>query len=544
MDSQQIVDLEVDLQVLADHYLYLEKTKIVWPKDFAAQNSSLEVRPTKVIYDKFSKKEKEVIMGKAKVLATVELPVLNQQGKITIPLGVRYQACSATYCLLPKTKYIDFTFHAEGPGVVSASSAKTVVEKESLSFEKALEKGWFFTFLFVFFAGVLTSFTPCVFPMIPITLAVIGSQSKDATRLQSFTLSLFYVLGIALTYSILGVFAAKTGALFGSFMSNPIVVGAIAGILIVMALSMFGLFEIKTPSFITNKVMKNGTSSSLSGAFGAGLVAGVVASPCVGPVLVGILAFVAKTQSLTLGFWLLFIFAMGLGLLFLVLGTFSSLIQYLPKSGPWMDLVKFVFGISMLALALYFASPLMPREWVMGIIGFGSMCIGFALGFLQKPDKVHLEVLKKLIGSIGILVGAGFLVYSGMTYQKKISPVQTVDQSMHMWQEYSEEKLAASLTSNKPVIIDFKADWCAACKELEEKTFSTQEFKDLAKDFDLYYIDATNISDAQNEVDKYGVLGLPTVIFYDRKGKVRDELTVSGFEEIEAFSKRMLEASK
>lgn len=542
VDSEQVVNLNLDVNIMEGHYLYVNKTQVIWPKDFPAKSGKLGIQPIKMKFDTHSKKERPVLIGNIKIKLTAELPKLQKAGIQSIPIGLKYQACSEKYCLLPRTKFVDLQFRAEGPNVgIGLDDAPIgIAEKESLSFEKALEKGWFFTFLFVFFAGVLTSFTPCVFPMIPITLAIIGSRSANTNRLKSFLSSLSYVAGIAFTYSMLGLFAAKTGALFGSFMSNPIVVGTIAGVLIAMSLSMFGLFEIKTPAFISNRVMISGQSSGYIGAFAAGLIAGVVASPCVGPVLVGILAFVAKTQDMALGFWLLFTFASGLGLLFLILGTFSSLIQYLPRSGPWMDMVKFIFGVSMLALALYFASPLMPREWILGIIGFGSMCTGFVLGFLQKPDKKHLEYLKKLIGSIGIAVGIIFIFKSGMSYQEKHIPKQQIQHGM--WTEYSDEKLQASRNAGRPVIIDFKAEWCAACKELEEKTFTTKEFKEQGKSFDLYFVDATRLDEVSDLVERYNILGLPTVIFYDAKGQERNDLRVSGFENIEKFSVRMKRA--
>ena len=540
VESEQIVDLEIELDVIDAHYLYADQTKILWPADFAARHSTLEFQPVQRIYDKYAKKEKDILRGKVKILTTVELPRFSKSGSQSLPLGLRYQACSDYYCLLPKTKFIDLQFRVQTSQVdQSLGDPGQRLTAESLSFDQALERGWWFTFLFVFLAGVLTSFTPCVFPMIPITLAVIGSQAKDSTRWQSFLLSLFYVLGIALTYAGLGLLAAQTGALFGSMMSNPLVIGAIAGILVMMALSMFDVFEIRTPQFISQRLLKNKGPSGYPGAFVAGLVAGVVASPCVGPVLVGILAFVAKTQSLSLGFFLLFTFALGLGLLFLLLGSFSHWIQYLPKSGPWMNFTKFLFGISMLALALYFASPLMPREWMLGIIGFGSMCLGFALGFLQRDLPGPIRWLRRLVGSVGMFVGAGFLVYSGITYQEKQWQGQVRPANKKIWQAYSKEALAASTANSRPVLIDFTAEWCAACKELEEKTFATSEFKQLAQNFDLYFIDATDAASVQELVEQYQVLGLPTVIFIDGNGQIREDLRVSGFEEIEAFAKRM-----
>jgi thiol:disulfide interchange protein DsbD len=538
IEAQQVVELKIDLEVIKDHYLYLDKTKIIWPKDFPAKNTKLEFSKSEKIFDKFAKKEKEILKGKLQIRTTVELPISIDKNLESIPLGLRYQACSESYCLLPKTEFRNLEFELVGSSTPKGTSP--AITEEAFSFEKALEKGWFFTFLFVFFAGILTSFTPCVFPMIPITLAVIGSRSKDTKRTKAFLLSLFYVLGIAFTYSALGLFAAQTGALFGSFMSSPIVVGIISGVLVLMALSMFGLFEIKTPQFLTNRFSATGKSTGFSGAFGAGLLAGVVASPCVGPVLVGILAFVAKTQDAMIGFWLLFTFAMGLGVLFLVLGTFSGLLQYLPKSGHWMNITKGIFGITMIGLAVYFALPVVPRYIILSIFGASTIALGTVLGFLRRAGK-EKKLAREILGSISMVAGMIFFFQAGMNYQMLNNPVQ--EEKMSGWSAYSEQKVNDYLNTGKAVIIDFKADWCAACKELEQKTFTKDKFKELSKNFGLLYVDATEMTpEVTKTTESFGVIGLPTIIFIGKDGKVRDELTLTGFEEIEAFSQRMEKA--
>lgn len=535
VESQQIIGLKLQVEVIPEHYLYLDKTKLVWPKGFDAKNTQLNFSKTKHIYDKFSKKEKDVLVGSFEITTTVELPSFSKYGTMQIPLGLKFQACSDSYCLLPKKEFRQLNFTVTGGTLVAET--ESVAEKESNTFEKALEKGLLFTFLFVFFAGFLTSFTPCVFPMIPITLAVIGSRSQEASRMKSFSLSLVYVLGIALTYSLLGLFAAKTGALFGAFMSSPYVIAFIVILLVLMSLSMFGLFEIKTPQFLSNRLGKAGSVSGYSGAFVAGLLAGVIASPCVGPVLVGILTFVAKSQDAFMGFWLLFTFAMGLGSLFLILGSFSNLVQYLPKSGPWMNTTKNIFGISMLALAVYFAAPVVPRSIIIAIVGVGTISFGIILGFLRDGKN---KVLKRFLGSLTILIGMILLFYSGKIYQENFGSQTRVESKMPGWNAYSEKQLLQSKELNKPVIIDFKADWCASCKELELKTFRTDAFKQATKDFQLLYVDATEITpEIAKLTEQYGILGLPTIVFIDRKGNVREDLTLTGFENFEDFNKRI-----
>jgi thiol:disulfide interchange protein DsbD len=201
------------------------------------------------------------------------------------------------------------------------------------AFGQALKIGGLQVFLFVFVSGFLTSLTPCVYPMIPITISIIGARSAQSQRSRAFLLSLSYVLGIAFTYSLLGLFAAFSGALFGSALSNPWVVGFVGLVFVAMALSMFGLFELQVPAVIRDKFGNRSTGSGFGGAFLAGLFSGIVASPCIGPVLVSILTYVAQTKNALFGFSLLFTFALGMGLLFLAIGTFSGLTSKIPKSG-------------------------------------------------------------------------------------------------------------------------------------------------------------------------------------------------------------------
>lgn len=226
-------------------------------------------------------------------------------------------------------------------------------------FQRTLEEqGLLAALLLVFIAGVLASLTPCVYPLIPITVGIFGARQADS-RLHGFGLSIVYVLGIAVTYSILGVAAASLGTVFGGAMQNPWVLGAISLLFVVLGLSSLGVFEIRLPGGLQNKLSQTG-GAGWAGAFVMGLVAGIIAAPCVGPIVAGILLYVAQQQDPVLGFGLLFTFAIGMGQLFLVLGTFSSLLNRLPKSGSWMEGVKLIFGVVFIAMALYYLQFLFP----------------------------------------------------------------------------------------------------------------------------------------------------------------------------------------
>jgi len=259
-------------------------------------------------------------------------------------------------------------------------------------FDWAREKGTFWMYLAAFIGGIIISLTPCVLPIIPLTITVIGARGAGS-RGKSFGLSFIYVLGIAFTYSTLGVVAATTGRLFGSlFQSTWFLVFAIA-LFTLLAFGLFGAYELQLPAGIRNKLMAR-QGSGFFGVFFMGLIAGLVASPCVGPVLVGVLAFIAQTGNILLGFSLLFTFAMGMGVLFLVVGTFSGEIQRLP-TGPWMTAIENLLGVLMMAVAFYYFSILAGPfvfALVLGgaLVTGGVMCSSTVLGssFIASVEQV------------------------------------------------------------------------------------------------------------------------------------------------------------
>ncbi|MBA2661761.1 MAG: thioredoxin family protein [Bradymonadaceae bacterium] len=214
------------------------------------------------------------------------------------------------------------------------------------------EKGLWSVLLLVFFAGVLSSLTPCVYPLIPITISIFGARQAGSKR-EGFLLSLTYVFGIAITYAAMGVVAASVGAVFGGAMQNPWLLAAIAALFFGLGLSSLGVFDFRLPGALQTKLSQKG-GVGYGGAFVMGLVAGIIAAPCVGPIVAGILLYVAGQQDLFLGWALLMVFALGMGMLFLVLGTFSSLLNRLPRAGGWMEGVKAFFGVVFIAMSLYY----------------------------------------------------------------------------------------------------------------------------------------------------------------------------------------------
>lgn len=468
-------------------------------------------------------------------------------GQITLPFQLTYQACNDEQCLLPKT--VDFDVVVEVVGMdqpiqpindaifanLQLGSPLDTPDKaatsESGKFSQALSKGYFWAFLFVFVGGILTSFTPCVYPLIPITVSVFGA-SESVGRLRSFLLSITYVMGIALTYSILGVAVASTGAVFGQIMADPRVMLPVCGILIALGLSMLGVFELRIPYALQNR-LNNVGGAGFAGAFAMGTVAGIIAAPCTGPALGAVLSYVATTESVFLGFWLLLTYALGMGLLFIVIGTFSGVIAALPRSGGWMYILENVFGVAIITVALYFLKEVIPplRTVLQNSASFFAiagvlMLAGIALGkFSQRfKDLPRLVQFRKAVGILLAVIGL-YMFVGGLT----------TAQSDLVWIADEAQGLETGQKEGRPIMLDFYATWCAACIELEH-TYSNPAVKSKLSKFVNVKLDFTrNSPEVERLKQKYGIVGLPVVIFFDSEGNQLTDKRLEKFVEPEEF---------
>jgi thiol:disulfide interchange protein DsbD len=387
-----------------------------------------------------------------------------------------------------------------------------------MDFNTALNHSIGLAYIAVFLGGLLTALTPCVFPLIPITVSIFGAK-KTKTKTESALLSGLYVLGIAVMYTVLGLVAAATGTAFGSFMGNRWVITAVAALFVVFSLAMFGLFEIAVPSQLLERVTRVGGEGGF-GAFGMGTVAGVIAAPCTGPVLAAVLTYVATTQRVFFGGSLLFVYAIGMGLPFFVVGTFAV---SLPKSGTWMETVKSVFGIMMLIVALYFLKDVFPvlKAHVPSTPAF-RMFVGIA-AIVGLATQVSLQALARH-RLLKILAGACVVVFAHLAIisaTRSEIPAYTAAQ----WVLQGQRLLEQARRTQKPVLIDFGADWCAACKELELKTYPSPKIAAELKRFIFVKVD----DEEATAIQQYGGVGLPYVIFFDSHGRQLKERTVTGF---------------
>ena len=484
----------------------------------------------------------EVVLGfQATLLDSAPL------GQITLPFQLTYQACSDEQCLLPKTIDVNVPIDVVGMdqpiqpvndaifanlqlGSPPDTPSQTATS-ESGKFSQALSKGYFWAFLFVFVGGILTSFTPCVYPLIPITVSVFGA-GESVGRLRSFLLSVTYVMGIALTYSILGIAVASTGAVFGQIMADPRVMVPVCGVLFALGLSMLGVFELRVPYALQNKLNSVG-GAGFAGAFAMGTVAGIIAAPCTGPALGAVLSYVATTESVFLGFWLLLTYALGMGLLFIVIGTFSGAIAALPRSGGWMYILENIFGVAIITVALYFLKDAIPplRAILQNSLGFFAIAgllvlAGVALGkFSQRFKDLPRPVqLRKAVGVLLAVVGL-YMFVGGLT---------TAESDL-VWIADEAQGLEAGQREGKPVMLDFYATWCAACNELEH-TYADPAVKSILSQFVNVKLDFTrNSAEVERLKQKYGIVGLPVVIFFDSEGNQLTDKRLEKYVEPEEF---------
>ena len=385
-------------------------------------------------------------------------------------------------------------------------------------------QGWamLWTLLGVFAGGLALNLTPCVYPMIPITVSFFGGRTTrdNPNQFKLVLHGLCYLLGLAATNSALGVAAALTGGLMGAVLQNPIVLTLVAGVLILFATSLFGFWELRLPGALTQAAGR-----SYSGYFGSlfmGLTLGIVAAPCIGPFVLGLLTWVAGMGNPWLGFLIFFILSLGLGTPLFVLALFSGQLQRLPRAGGWMLWVRNLMGWVLVGMAAYFIRPILPEILKIALPVAVALAAGLHLGWLDKNQAGFRAFpwLKTIVGT-ACLVLATFWITAWAMRGPGID-----------WQTYSQTTLQEATAQEKPVIIDFYADWCTPCRELEEVTFHQADVVRQARNnFIMIKVDVTKGGNPVHEqlLKQYGVQGVPTIVFIDDRGKERTDLRLVDF---------------
>jgi thiol:disulfide interchange protein DsbD len=390
------------------------------------------------------------------------------------------------------------------------------------------------TLLGVFAGGIALNLTPCVYPLIPITVSYFGGHSGKG-RGKLIAHGLLYIGGLSLTNSVLGVVAALTGGLMGSMLQNPVVVALVAAILIFFAASLFGFWQLRLPSRLTQAAVT--TYFGYFGTIFMGLTLGVVAAPCIGPFVLGLLTWVASMGSPYLGFLIFFTLSLGLGLPLFFLAIFSGQIEKLPRSGEWMVWVERLMGWVLVGMAAYFIRPILPKTADIFLVSAVALAAGLHLGWISRAQASFRAF--KWLKTAALVVGLVMATHLTSTWVMKGPGVN--------WQSYSDQLLSEAQQLKKPVIIDFYADWCAPCVELEEVTFHDPEIvKQGKRDFIMVKVDLTRKGNPGHErlLRQYGVKGVPTVVFLDSQGSERHDLRLVDFLPADQFLIRMAEVRK
>ena len=489
-----------------------------------------------------------VYSGLVEIPFTISVSENAPEGVTALTGGFTNQPCNDKECKAPNTIELLLSVEVSKNGEVGAvgneSDSKSADQPVMASEESELARlinehgfwGYFLALGLAFITGLLLSFSPCTYPMVPITVSIFAGSERGMGR--GFLLSLFFVGSMAVVYGVMGLIVALVGGVFGAWLASPGVVITIAVVFVIFSLSMFGLYELNVPMWLRQKLGSKGKGGGVAGTILMGAIAALVVSPCVGPFVAGILLYVATSGSPVLGFLILFVFAVGLGTLYILIGTFSSAINQLPGAGGWMETVKKFFGFVLLLMAIYFLRTIIP-VWVTALAtSLLLIALGVFGGGLDRltSDSVLFDRLRKFIGLVSTVVGIylllGLLLSEGFVFPPAsrwlpASGVVGNDTTKEpiVWVRDLNVGLARAKAENKPIIIDTWATWCANCRVLDEKTFHNADVARKAEQFVpiKVQLEKAGSTEVKAFMEQFGLkhYSLPTTLLLDPDGNVR-----------------------
>ncbi len=461
-----------------------------------------------------------VYEGKLGLATALRVPADYAGDHIKVEATLRYQACNDTTCLPPATARAELDVPVTnaaagvddgGDKTAPAGAAGGMATGGGADrFARWLgERGLVFTLLAVALLGLGLNLTPCVYPLISVTIAYFGGQARG--RREVSLLAIVYVLGIAVSFSALGVAAALSGGLFGQALQKPAVVLFISGVMVLLALSSFGVYQFQPPSALMR--WAGGSGRGAAGALFMGLTMGIVAAPCVGPIVVGLLVFVGSRQDPVLGFSLFFALALGMGAPYVVLAAAAGSMKQLPRSGEWLLWTERLFGCVLLSLAAYFVAPILPPPVRTYLFPAAVAVSGLYLGFLEAAGAslLYFPAIKRAVGLA--MVGLGIWIGQPQGAEQAIAwePLAALD--------------AGADGAAKPLLIDFAAEWCIPCREMDHTTYIDADILREAERFRMVKVDITEENDVTTQVvARYEVRGVPTVILFSATGDERQRL--------------------
>jgi thiol:disulfide interchange protein DsbD len=531
------------------YYLYRDKIKVVAPDGAATLGTPLFPDGKLHVDEYFG--EQVVFYGEA----VVSVPVSAAPGTRELVLDVSYMGCAdAGLCYPPTTKRITVALGAAPPDAVPASVAGAApMRSEQDRLADRIRSGNLLAVLATFFgAGLLLAFTPCVLPMVPILSGIIVGAGRDrpVSRGRALSLSFAYVMGMALTYTIAGAVFAAAGQQAQAFFQKPWIIVVFAALFVLLALAMFGVFNLQVPAALQarlNDASNKQKQGTLLGTAVMGALSSLIVTACVAPPLVAALAVIGQSGDVFRGGAALFSLSLGMGVPLLVVGASAG--QLLPKAGPWMDGIKAVFGVMLLAVAVWMLSRIVPGPVTLGLWAVLAFISGFCLWTMGSREMSGVTAVRRSLGALAVVYGALMLVGALSGRSDPLQPLAGVGSggdhaAATKHAEFKriktvadlEREVAAASASGKPVMLDFYADWCVSCIEMEKFTFTDPG---VQAEFDravLLQADVTaNDEDDQALLKHFGILGPPTIVFFDAGGRERPEFRVVGFKKAAEF---------
>ena len=557
--------LQVNFHVTPGYYLYRDKIH------FTGNESDIKLKainlPTGEIKQDPNFGEIAVFHRPFQAQITLE-----HSNKTHLTLNTTYQGCSDQgLCYPPIDKVLSIDLpqsNIASPTITSqTSSVATImpsaqptsdpvasnpvvqVATDETSKMAALLRGGNFWLIISFFfgAGLLLALTPCVFPMIPILSGIIVGRGEKITHKHAFFLSLAYVLGMAVTYALAGVAAGLSGDLISNALQTPAVLGSFAAVFVLLSLSMFGFYELQLPTALQSKLSQ--TSSQLHGGhlssvFIMGALSAIIMGPCVAAPLAAALLYIGQSHDALLGGVALFALALGMGAPLLLVGASAGAL--LPKAGAWMESVKRFFGVLMLALAIWIVQSLLPMSVQMLL--WATLLI-ISSSYLHVLDVLPhnttgLQKFQKGVGVFTMLLGIAYLIGALSGAKDILRPLAGISEArgqvaapqFQRVKNIAELEQRLALSQGKTVMLDFYADWCVACKEMERNTFSDPAVQNQLNTMLTLQIDVTlNSADDKNLLKKYGLYGPPAILFFDKKGRELTDARVVGYQDVSTF---------
>lgn len=549
--------------IAADYYLYQSRFKFSVSDKSATLGDPIYSRKGKVKQDEF--------FGEVEVFysdISIEIPILSANS--AFELTMKYQGCAeAGLCYPPskhKTQIAPYrttgsaATQTESPALSapvqtadeSAQSAMEINRHDANNLATFINSSSTLVVVGIFFLlGLGLTFTPCVLPMIPILSGIIAGQQQPMTARKGFMLSTAYVLGMAMTFAVAGMIVAKTGARIQIYMQDPVVLSVFAAMFVLLALAMFGFYELQLPSAMRDRltnVSAKQEGGSLFGVFTMGVLSALVVSPCVSAPLAGALLAMAQAGDWIKGGLTLLALGLGMGAPLIVIGTTGA--NVLPRAGMWMDRVKMVFGVMLLAVGAWLVRSVLPGELMMWIWAALLVIPGIYMGALSQP-KSAWETFFKGVGLMLVFYGLLLILGAAMGHTNPLKPLSmpVMMNSHAMTQAHGadntaathhvpfervttvrevEERLAAAAAAGKPAMIDYYADWCIACVEMEATTFQDQSVIAALSPFDVIQIDLTDNPETDALLDKYNLIGPPSILFFSTDGDYKSSATIMG----------------